>query len=110
MATRYIEDRVMMAADTKARMLTAVGKKAKELRSHDFSWDHMRSACTWNAIRSWKLPTYNSTTGGAPCHSGEVPAASSHDAVGSGYSDAQKSSLPVSKEADSDDSSSGGST
>ena len=110
MATRYNDDRVLMAADTKARMLTAVGKRAKELRSCDLSWDHMRSAFTWNAICSWKLPTFSKTTGGAPCHSGEVLATSSHDVAGSGYSEAQKSSLPVSNESDSDASSSGGST
>ena len=62
MATRYNDDRVLMAADVKTRLLMAVGQQARALNKATVSWDEMRAAFTWEDICKWQLPKFGQTT------------------------------------------------
>ena len=58
MPVRYNGDRVLMAADIKARLLLAVSQKARKSGSADISWDAFRSCYTWETMSQWQLPTF----------------------------------------------------
>jgi hypothetical protein len=58
MSTRYNDDKVLMAADVKARLLMCIGQKVKQLQSADISWNELRAAYVWEDVCRWQLPTF----------------------------------------------------
>jgi hypothetical protein len=65
MSARYNDDKVLMAADVKARLLMCIGQKAKQLQSADISWDTMRAAFVWEDVCRWQLPTFQNCQQGS---------------------------------------------